>query len=310
MKKFNKLGVLGELLLLFATIAWGTSFIVLKQTIETVPTFYVLALRFIVSSIMLGAVFFKRFKTITKGTLIRGAVLGAILSMAYIVQTIGLKYTSPARNAFITASYCVMTPFFMWFLTKIPPKPYNIIAAIICFTGVGFIAFSNGEQTGSNVLLGDMLTIVCAVFYALQIIYINRSQNKFKDDNVQLLIVELFVAGLIPLILSLIFELPNGISVYALNSEQLIKIVYLTIVCTLFAQIALIFGQKFTPVNKAAIILCLEAVFGTFFSVVFGYEKLTVTLIIGFSIVFIGMVMNELELDPTKLFNKKHNIEE
>ena len=77
----------------------------------------------------------------------------------------------------------------------------------------------------------------------------------------------------------------------------------------MLAQMAQIYGQKFTTPNQASLILSLEAVFGTLFSVILGDEKLTVGLVIGFIIIFIAMIINELKLDPLKLFNNKKSIE-
>ena len=72
---------------------------------------------------------------------------------------------------------------------------------------------------------------------------------------------------------------------------------------------AQIFGQKYTTTNQASLILSLEAVFGTLFSVILGDEKMTAGLIIGFIIIFIAMMITEFKLDPVKLFNKKKSIE-
>ncbi|MBO5713054.1 MAG: EamA family transporter, partial [Clostridia bacterium] len=138
------LNLLGQLLLLIATLIWGTSFFILKETITAVPTFYVLLLRFIPSGIILLLVFSKKTFKMGKGTFKRGIILGLILSGAYVTQTLGLTLTTPARNAFVTSSYVVMIPFLVWALKKAPPKSYNVITAITCLIGIGFVSFSNG----------------------------------------------------------------------------------------------------------------------------------------------------------------------
>ena len=308
MNTSKKLNLLGQLLLLLATLAWGTSFFILKETISTVNELFVLALRFLFAGIALGVVFLKKLIKSDKKTILHGLVLGLILVLAYIIQTYGLSYTTPSRNAFLTSSYCVMVPFLAWAITKIAPKPYNVFSAVLCIVGVGFVAFSGKQQSGENILLGDGLTLICAIFYALQIIFISKYQESGEDTSV-LLVLELLTVGVLCAVLSLIFELPNGTSGYVLDFEKILKIGYLAVVCTLFAQMAQIYGQKFTTPNQASLILSLEAVFGTLFSVVLGDEKLTVGLIIGFAIIFIAMIINELKLDPLKLFNNKKSIE-
>ena len=304
----KKQNLFGQILLLLATLAWGTSFFILKETIEKVNELFVLALRFLSSGVLLFIIFFKNIKKTDRKTLLHGLCLGVILVFAYVIQTRGLYFTTPSRNAFLTASYCVMVPFIAWLLTKKAPKPYNVLSAVLCIVGIGLVAFSGEQGTGRNLLLGDGLTLISAVFYGLQIIFIAKFQGNNEDTGV-LLTFQVLTVGVVCAILSLITELPKGTLGYALNLEQILKIGYLALVCTLGAQMAQIFGQKFTTENQASLILSLEAVFGTLFSVMLGDEKLTIGLVIGFVIIFIAMMITEFKLDPLKILNKKKSVE-
>jgi len=308
MDKNRKLNLLGMALLVMATLAWGSSFLILKNTIEHVPGFFVIAIRFLFAGLVMFIIFFKKTITMNKKTLICGIVLGLSTAFAYLVQTWGLKYTTPARNAFLTSTYCVMCPFMYWLLYRLKPTRYNVFAAIICITGVGMISLLGGKgETGSNLLLGDGLTLLSGVFYSLQIIYIDKFQ-KDGIDPMSLLTIEFLVVGVMLGISWLIFELPvSGIgAILNIGGSQWLSILYLTIVCTLFAQFAQIIGQRFANPNQSAIILSLEAVFGAMFSVIFGTEKLTVFLVIGFILTFSSILINEYKLDPIKLFCKKN----
>ena len=306
MEKSKKLNILGLILLFTTTLSWGTSFLIFKNTIENVSVFYALAIRFTVSGLIIGAVFYKKIIKTPKKTIINGILLGIILTFAYDIQTFGLAETSPSRNAFLTGSYCILTPFLAWFLIKKRPKFYNVIAAVMCIIGIALVVFSGGD-TGEGFIIGDALTLLAAVFYALQIIYIDKFQDQ-GSDNIQLLVFELLTVGVVNIILSLINDMPKGVMVYALNLEQFASIMYLTLICTLFAQFAMLYGQQFTTANQASLILSLESVFGVLFSVIFGSEKLTIGLIIGFVVIFIAMSINEFKLDPLKLLNKKKSI--
>lgn len=290
-----------------ATLAWGSSFLILKNTIEHVPGFFVIAIRFLFATLVMFIIFFKKIISINKQTLICGIVLGLSTAIAYLVQTWGLKYTTPARNAFLTSTYCVMCPFMYWLLYRLKPTRYNVFAAITCITGVGMISLLGGDGgTGENVLLGDGLTLLCGVFYSLQIIFIDKFQ-KDGIDPMSLLAIEFLVVGVVLGISWAVFELPvSGLSAITnIDGSQWFSIIYLTIVCTLFAQFAQIMGQRFANPNQSAIILSLEAVFGAMFSVIFGTEKLTVFLVIGFILTFSSILVNEYKLDPIKLFCKK-----
>ncbi len=304
MEKSKKLNLIGQLLLLGATIAWGSSFVVLKQTIETVPGFFVIGIRFVMAGVLVGLVFIKKIVCIDKRTLLNGVILGVTVALAYFTQTWGLKYTTPSRNAFLTALYCIMCPFILWIFLKRPPKIYNVISAIMCIVGIGLISFSGQQAQGQNLLLGDGLTLICAVFYSLQIIFIDKFQGD-GNDPVLLMVIQFLVVGVLLLLASACLELPvQGAKAYIMNLEQWLKVGYLTLVCTLFAQAAQIFGQRFTSANQTAIILSLEAVFGMVFSLIFKYEKLTVLLVVGFAVIFVAMMISELKLDPVKLFCK------
>ncbi len=301
----RKLNLLGQFMIFLATIAWGTSFFILKETIEQVPAFYVIAIRFIVAGSLIGLIFFKTIRKMNKKAFLQGFVLGVILTFAYMIQTLGLKYTTPGRNAFLTSSYCVMCPFLMWIFFRKKPKAYNIVSAVMCVVGIGLVALSRDDASGENVFLGDGLTLISAVFYGLQLIYIDKFRKDGADIK-QMLSIELLTVGVLHVIASLIFELPTyGVQGFALNVEQILKIGYLTLTCTLFAQFAQMFGQRFTSANQSAIILSLEAVFGVIFSVIFAGEKLTLWLIVGFVVIFTAIMVSELQIQPLKLIKQK-----
>lgn len=304
--KFNKKNLIGLIILLLATISWGTSFIILKNTIETVSTFYVLAIRFTLSALILGVIFIKTIIKTPPKTIIKGIILGVILTFAYDIQTFGLAHTTPSRNAFLTASYCILTPFLAWFLIKDKPKAYNVIAAVLGIVGIGLVVFSGTTDNG-KISIGDLLTLGSAIFYALQIIYIDKFQKE-GNSTIGLLVYELLTVGVVNIILSLIFDLPKGINVYTLNLNQFTNIIYLTLVCTLFAQLAMMVGQKLTTANQASLVLSMESVFGALFSVILGDEVLKIGLIIGFVVILLAMLVNELKINPIKLLSGKKSI--
>lgn len=308
MLKETKRNLIGQSLLLLATLCWGTSFAVLKDTIETVPGFFVIGVRFLSAGILLGLIFIKRIIKIDKKTIKKALILGLVVAIAYIVQTEGLKYTSPGSNAFLTSIYCIICPFMMWIFFKKKPQLHNVIAAFVCIIGIGLIVLSGSQEGGGNALLGNALTLVCAVFYSLQILVIDR-YNEQKTDPICLLVVHFIFTGLIVLGASFAYELPQmGIESYAINFEQFLKILYLMVVCTLVAQCSQMFGQKLSSnPTQSAIILSLESVFGAIFSVILGAEKITATLVVGFVVIIFAVLIGELKIDfgISKLLKKK-----
>ena len=304
--KTKGLNILGQFLLLSATVAWGSSFIILKETIQALPALYVIGIRFLIAAIIIGVVFFKKIIKIDKKTFIHGLILGLVLTGAYITQTLGLKYIGAGKNAFITSLYCVMCPFMLWIIFGVRPKSYNIISAVLCVVGIGLVAISGAEED-DNMILGATLTFACAIFYGLQIVFTGKFHES-KSDVMQLLFIQLLTVGIFITVCSLAFELPFcGIDAYKIGSEQLWRVIYLTLACTLYAQLAQILGLKFTESNQAAIILSLEAVFGVIFAILIGDEKITPTLWAGFGVIFIGTLLSELKMDVFTLFKKKNS---
>ncbi len=306
MDKTKRNNLIGQLLLLLATIAWGSSFAILKETINESPKIYVIALRFLASGIIVSLIFIKQLVKIDEKTLLYGLILGVIVACAYLTQTYGLAFSTPSNNAFLTSTYVIMCPFLVWLFYKKKPKNYNIIAAVLCLIGIGFISFGGKSKQGENAILGSVLTITSAVFYALQIIYNDKSQ-KNGANTLTLLAVQFLTVGVLLFAFSAAIELPQyGIQKFALKGANLTNVLYLTLACTLFAQGAQMFGQKLaSSPTQSSIILSLEAVFGAIFSLALGMEKLSFTLVCGFVLIFIAMMVSELKINVLKPFTKK-----
>lgn len=131
MEENNKNRFLGKLMLLIVAILWGSSLTVVKLAQDTFRPNMILAIRFTISALILGLIFWKKLKTMTKHDIKNGLLIGVFLFMAYSIQTIGVGYTDPGRSAFLSASYCVIVPFLAWFALKKRQDRFNIITATI-----------------------------------------------------------------------------------------------------------------------------------------------------------------------------------
>ena len=115
-----------KLALFMSALIWGSSFIVMKSTVDAIPIFTLLAIRFTAAFVILRLVFIKRLKKIRLDDIWKGAVIGFCLFAAYVTQTIGITDTTPGKNAFLTAIYCVIVPFLFWLVNKTKPDKFNI----------------------------------------------------------------------------------------------------------------------------------------------------------------------------------------
>ncbi len=283
--QINK-GLWAKLALLLATLIWGTSFVVVKDAVDTIPTAYLLAARFSVACIVLALIFFKQLKKITKEYLWHGLIIGTCLFLAYYIQTLGIEDTTPGKNAFITAAYCVMVPFMFWFISRKRPDKYNIIAALICLAGIGLVSLTSDLTVGK----GDALTLLAAVFYALHMVFI-AIFSKDKDPGV-LTILQFAVTAIFSWIASFMVKPVAFEITTSLTTSVLYLALFATAACLLLQNV----GQKYTNPSEAAIILSLESVFGVLFSILLYGEKITPQIGIGFVLIFVAIIISETKL--------------
>lgn len=277
---------LGRASLLGATLIWGSSFIILKSTLDSVPTLWVLALRFTGAAALMALIGWKELKQLDRQYLKKGAVLGTALFAAYTLQTFGLEYTTPGKNAFLTATYCVLVPFMWWAFTKKRPDAYNLGAALVCIMGMALVSLDGDLSLG----LGDGLTICCGIFYALHIILTSRAVE--GRSPVLLSMVQFAVAGLWCWVTApMVSAFPTGVPASAWWS-----IAYLCFMCTGICFLLQTIGQKHATPQTASIILTLESVFGTLLSVIFYHEQLSLKTLTGFVLIFIAVLISETKL--------------
>jgi drug/metabolite transporter (DMT)-like permease len=282
----NRNATLGRVALLMTTLIWGSSFVILKSTLDSMPALWVLAMRFSGAAVLMALIGIRQFRNFTWAYLKYGAILGGVLFSAYVLQTYGLAYTTPAKNAFLTATYCVIVPFLWWAFIKKRPDRYNTMAAFICLLGMAFVSLE-GDLT---VNIGDVLTMCCGFFYALHIIVTARA---VETCNVVLLSIFQFLcaAVLCWIAAPLVSAFPQ-----AVPASAWISVAYLCVMCTGVCFLLQSYGQKYTPPQSTAIILTLESVFGTVVSLIFYHEQITLKVAAGFALIFVSVIISETKL--------------
>ena len=278
---------LNKLLILACALTWGFSFFVMKDVTAEFPVFWLLLVRFGVASALMLAVFHRRIAAQLSAPVVRtGVVLGIFYGLAYVFQTFGIVYTTPGKNAFLTGVYCVLVPFCAWAMGRGAPRRMSLVAAFVCLAGAGLVVLDNGLPLN----LGDLLTLVAAVFYALEIVIV---ASEGRDKDVWALTFWQFVticvivgAGM------LLAERPPSASLF--TPGNVATLAFLAVVCS-FANLALL-NYALTKVEPAAgsLLSSLESPSGVAFSVAFGYESLTPRLLAGFALIFCGVVLSEV----------------
>jgi drug/metabolite transporter (DMT)-like permease len=127
------------------------------------------AVRFFVASILFSALFFRRIRTIPKDAIEKGLVLGVLLFAGFVLQTVGMKFTTASKSAFITGLMVVFTPIFQLIIERKAPKIGNCIGVVLVAVGLYLLT----SPKGSEFNIGDALTLVCAVLFSIYTVYLS-----------------------------------------------------------------------------------------------------------------------------------------
>ena len=301
MKNEERVRWLSRLALLVVAIIWGSTLVVSKSTTGTIAPNLLIASRFLIAFVVLALVFMGRLRNLTKGYLVSGLVIGFCLFLAHSAQTLGVTEAQgdPGRSGFLSAAYCVIVPFLFWAVDRHRPDMSNVIAAVLCVAGIGFVSFGEAKPADgihAAAVAGfswpDFLALLSGIFFAAHIVSVEKfSRGK---DPVLITIMQFLFAGLFSSITVAIQE-PNAI-MEAQWDVAWKAVMYLAIVATALALLLQNLGQKHTDPNSASIILGTESIFCVVFGVWFYHEQVTPMLGVGFVLIFLAILISETKL--------------
>lgn len=277
-------------LLVFAALIWGFSFVVMKDVVAVMPPAWLLGVRFLLAGTILGIVLHKRVRAhVSVPVLKAGAVLGLLDFLGFWTQTIGLQHTTPGINAFLTATYCVIVPFAWWVVARKRPSLFNVGAAVLAVAGIWFVS---GNGTGASISLGfgEGMTLLCAVAFAVHMVFVSKFALKY--DVLVLTVIQFLVEGGLGCVVGAGFETFPPLE--AVTPAIAGQIVFLAIFASVIAFGIQNVGLARVAPAQAALFLSLESVFGVVFSVLLYGEALTAMLLLGFALIFSGILVNEV----------------
>ena len=287
-----------KFMLVAMALIWGYSFLTMKTVLDTVPTFMLLACRFLLSAVIMFIIFRKRIKAhFNREYLGFGVLMGCVIWSAYAAQTLGLVDTTPGKNAFLTGTYCILVPFIALILFKERVTKWHIASALLCLVGVGFVALDN-----FSIQMGDLMTLVGAMFFAVDMAVVGHI-GRTRDVSVLTSWMFLFV-GLFSLAATTAFEprVPAG----QWTPEIIGQLVFLAVVCTTIGLLLQNQALSHVPPATGSLLLSLESPSGVLFSVLMAGEVLTGKLIFGFVLIFLSIVLSETHFSfLRKWFPKK-----
>ncbi len=277
--------MLADLGLLYCALFWGVSFPAMKILVGIYPTCWLLFLRFSTGALMIYMFFHSRIHKSFRKVFKSGAIIGVLLFIAIASQTVGLRYIGGGRSAFISATYVLMVPFMIWILRRVFPGWLTIGAAVLCVAGMYLIS---GGISGTEGYIGDILTVICAITFAVQVIAISRYSS--EHDPVALSFAEFLAFAVCALAFSLAFETPAEY----ISNNGLPELAFTIIFATFGCYMMQIIAQKYAEPSHATIIMSLESVFGLASSVIFLNETVTMRMLFGCGLIFAAVLISEL----------------
>ncbi len=286
-----------EAILILVTLLWGATFVFVKEALNDISSMAFIAIRFFIAGLILLPFMIR--KKFTKDTTQAGILLGFLLFMGFAAQTVGLKYTSATRSGFLTGTAVIMIPLLQVLIEKRAPTKGVIIGTILVLIGISFLS-SGGtsilnlfQDIGANFNLGDSLTLLCAVFFALYIIYLYVETVKY--DFWILLFLQIITTAVLSVIFLFLFSFADLEQIRInVNSNLISTILYTSIFATLITTALQTKYQKNVTPAKAGIIFSFEPIFAAVFAFFILGEKITNFGYLGAGLIILGLLVSEL----------------
>ncbi len=269
------------LALLAMTAAWGSTFVLIKDLLDRVPTLDFLAVRFLIAGVVMLVVAPRAIGRLSPAVRRQAMVLGGLYGLAQILQTSGLAHTAASVSGFITGLYVVATPLLAAVVLRTRITALTWAAVALATVGLGVLTL-DGVALG----YGEAITLVAAVLYALHIVGLGAWST--PEDALGMSIVQLLAIAVI----CLIATAPDGVVLPDRTSDWL-SVVYMAVVAGALALIAQTWAQAHLAPTRAAIVMSMEPVFAATFAVGVGGESITPRLVLGGLMVLTAMLVIE-----------------
>lgn len=275
---------LGLLTLVIITLIWGSTFVVVKETIATVPPSLLLALRFSVAALLFVWV------RPSRAALLPGLILGVLSFASFATQTVGLLTTTASKGAFITGLSVILTPLLsaLWFRHSVQLRAY--LAALVALAGLALMSFTGVQGVTS----GDLWILGTALFYALYIIYLGEVAP--RHGALELSAVQFWPMAL----LSIIWALPQMGQIGSLETRSVLSILYLGVIATALVSVLQVRAQRAVSAHVTALVFVLEPVFAALFAYVLLGETLGMWGWVGAGLIGVAMLLSELKAEQAQ----------
>ena len=278
----RRTAVLATAALLALAACWGSTFFLIKDLLDRVPTLDFLALRFAIAAVALLVVAPRAIGRLSPVVRRHAMVLGGLYGLAQILQTAGLAQTPASISGFVTGLYVVFTPLLAAAILRTRIPTITWAAVTLATVGLAVLAL-NGLSIG----YGEAITLASAVLYALHIVGLGAWSS--AQDAIGMTILQVIVIAVV----CALGTVRDGIVLPDRTSDWL-SVLYMAVVVGALGLLGQTWAQAHLPPTRCAIIMSMEPVFASFFAVWLGGEDLTARLLVGGTLVLVAMLTVEL----------------
>lgn len=275
-----------DLSLVLITAVWGSTFTVVKQTLQHVSPILFVSLRFWIATLVILAFMPGRVRGISGRTLRQGVVLSLVLMGGFVFQTLGLRHTNPSYSAFITSLSVLLVPLFGYILFRHRPKPQTIAGVVLATIGLFLLLAHLAELRMGP---GDTLTLICAVMFGFHILFLGRFVA--ASDYRQLMLLQTAGTAVLSTAAVPVFERPH----IHWNADLALALAVTGLLATAFAFYVQARAQRLTTANHTALIFSLEPFFAALFAFWILGQMLTAREWAGGFLVLAGILVSELQ---------------
>jgi drug/metabolite transporter (DMT)-like permease len=273
-----------DLALLLVTLIWGSTFVLVKQSVARFPVFAFLFLRFVLAALVLGLLFGRRLRTLSWRMFGAGLLIGLFLFGGYAFQTVGLRFTTASKAGFITGLSVVMVPVFTALLFRRAPQRTVLLGVLLATVGLALLTLGK-DLTPTR---GDGLAFGCAVCFALHIVAVSLFAP--QTDALALTIVQVTTVALLSGIAALVTE----IRPWPMRTDVCAAAAFTGVLATALAFAIQNSVQVYTTSVHTALIFASEPVFAGLFGYWLAGERLTRWGVLGCGLILLGMLLAEL----------------
>jgi drug/metabolite transporter (DMT)-like permease len=274
----SRVRLMAEVGLGAAGIIWGVNFVLVKFAMGHMPALYYLGLRFLVAAVLLAPFSIGRLKRLSRKGWYVGIGVGALLFAGFVLQTYGLRMTSPGVSGFLTGLYVIMVPLILGLSSGRWPSPLVGVGVVVVVGGLALLSLYGHIGFG----WGEALTLVATLFWALHILGVDYGSTRISA--IAFVQLQLTTCAVLSLICSFIIERPVLFPGWA----PMGAVLWTGVMGGVVAYVLMVLGQRYTPPTLAGLLMSLEAVFALIVSIIVGYDSLTLRTLIGFALVFAG----------------------